>query len=45
MVIAMLPGAFGNVPFVNAIACAWIVFGNLWMFSGLLAVLMSAAAS
>ena len=45
MVIAMLPGAFGNVPFVNAIACAWIAFGNLWMFSGLLAVIKSAAAS
>lgn len=38
MVIAMLPGACGNVPFANALACAWIAFGNLWMFGGLLAV-------
>ena len=39
MVIAMLPGAFGNVPFANALSCAWIAFGNLWMFGGLLAVM------
>lgn len=38
MVIAMLPGVCGNVPFANALACAWIAFGNLWMFGGLLAV-------
>lgn len=39
MVIAMLPGVFGNVPFANALSCAWIAFGNLWMFGGLLAVM------
>ena len=39
MLIAMLPGIFGNVPFANALSCAWIAFGNLWMFGGLLAVL------
>ena len=38
MVIAMLPGVCGNVPFANALACGWIAFGNLWMFGGLLAV-------
>ena len=38
MVIAMLPGVCGNVAFVNALACGWIAFGNLWMFGGLLAV-------
>ena len=37
MLIAMLPSAFGNVPFCNALSCAWIAFGNLWMFGGLLA--------
>lgn len=37
MLIAMLPGIFGNVPFANAFSCAWIAFGNLWMFGGLLA--------
>lgn len=36
MLLAMLPGAFVNAPFVNAFACAWIAFGNLWMFGGLL---------
>ena len=38
MVIAMLPGVCGNVPFANALTCAWIAFGNLWMFGGLLVV-------
>ena len=39
MIIAMLPNVCGNLPFVNALACAWIAFGNLWMFGGLLAVM------
>ena len=39
MLIAMLPSVFGNVPFANALSCAWIAFGNLWMFGGLLAVM------
>lgn len=26
----------GNYPFVNALFCAWIAFGSLWMFGGLL---------
>lgn len=39
MVIAMLPAVLGNLPFVNALSCAWIAFGNLWMFGGLLALL------
>ena len=37
MLIAMLPSAFGNAPLCNALSCAWIAFGNLWMFGGLLA--------
>lgn len=30
---------FGNLPFANALSCAWIAFGNLWMFAGLLILL------
>lgn len=37
MVIAMAAGALGNLPLCNALTCAWIAFGNLWMFGGLLA--------
>lgn len=36
MLIAMLPSLGGNQPFIHALACAWIAFGNLWMFGGLL---------
>lgn len=36
MAAAMLLNAFGNRPWVNAICCAWISVGNLWMFGGLL---------
>ena len=36
MLIAMLPGMCGNFPLGNALSCAWIAFGNIWMFSGLL---------
>ena len=38
MVIAMIPGMIVNVPFANAFSCAWIAFGNVWMFGGLLVV-------
>ena len=38
MAMAMLLQVFGNLPFVHAFSCAWIAFGNLWMFGGLLAV-------
>lgn len=36
MAAAMLPSAFCNLPWANALACAWISVGNLWMFGGLL---------
>lgn len=36
MAAAMLMNIFGNHPFVNAVSCAWIGVGNIWMFSGLL---------
>lgn len=39
MLIAMLPGMCGNLPFANALSCAWIAFGNLWMYGGLLILL------
>ena len=39
MEAAMLMNVFGNQPWVNAISCAWISVGNLWMFGGLLAVM------
>lgn len=36
MAAAMLTNVFGNLSWVNAITCAWISVGNLWMFGGLL---------
>lgn len=39
MTAVMLLHVFGNRMWVNALACAWIAFGNLWMFGGLLAVM------
>ena len=35
MVLAMAPSFLGNVPLANALACGWIAFGSLWMFTGL----------
>lgn len=37
MAAALLLNVFGNQPWVNAITCAWISVGNIWMFGGLLA--------
>lgn len=42
MIAAMLPGALGNVPLANALSCAWIAFGCLWQFTGLLVLLCRA---
>lgn len=39
MAAAMLLNVFGNHPWVNAVSCAWISVGNLWMFGGLLAAM------
>ena len=36
MLAAKFVNVFGNIPIVNAIDCAWIASGNLWMFLGLL---------
>ena len=43
MLIAKVVNVFGNVPVVNAIDCAWIAIGNIWMFSGLLFLMKKAA--
>ena len=40
MALAMLVNVFGNKSWVNALSCAWIGVGNLWMFGGLLAAMM-----
>lgn len=42
MAAAMLLNVLGNLPWVNALSCAWISVGNLWMFAGLLAARKSA---
>lgn len=42
MVAVQLANAFGNRPWVNALSCAWIGIGNLWMFCGLLAAMKRA---
>lgn len=44
MAAVLLLNAFGNQPWVNAIFCAWISVGNLWMFGGLLATMKKAQA-
>jgi len=38
MIVAMALGMFGNYPLFNALSCAWICVGNVWMFGGLLAM-------
>lgn len=38
MIVAMALGMFGNYPLFNALSCAWISVGNVWMFGGLLAM-------
>lgn len=44
--VGMLPPVglklLGNAPFWNAFYCAWIAFGTLWMFGGLLVTLRTA---
>lgn len=42
MLTAMLPSAFGNHAFVNALSCAWIAFGSLWTFARLLVMMKKA---
>lgn len=39
MAVTKLVGLFGNRPLVNAVDCAWIAVGNLWMFAGLLVMM------
>ena len=42
MVAAQIFNIFGNYPWVNALSCAWISVGNIWMFAGLLATMKKA---
>ena len=42
MIIALIVGLCGNYAFTNAMSCAWIAFGSLWMFAGLLITLKKA---
>lgn len=42
MLIAYSAKLFGNFPLANALACAWIAFGNIWMFGGLLVFMKKA---
>lgn len=42
MAAAMLPNVLGNLAWVNALSCAWIGVGNVWMFAGLLAAMKRA---
>lgn len=42
MAAVLLLNVFGNQAWVNAIFCAWIGVGNLWMFGGLLATMKKA---
>lgn len=43
MLLTKIVNVFGNVPIVNAIDCAWIAIGNLWMFLGLLLLMRKAS--
>lgn len=42
MLIAYSAKLFGNFPFANALACAWIAFGSIWTFGGLLVFMKKA---
>ena len=45
MAAAMALQVFGNQPWINALSCAWIGVGNVWMFGGLLAAMKKAQFS
>lgn len=45
MAAAMLLNVLGNQPLLNALSCAWIGVGNLWMFGGLLAMAKKAMSA
>ena len=42
MAVCLLLNLFGNHAWVNALYCAWLGVGNLWMFGGLLATMKKA---
>ena len=45
MAAAMALQILGNQPWINALSCAWIGVGNVWMFGGLLAAMKKAQFS
>ena len=39
---AFFAALLGNQPFGNALRCAWLAIGNVWMFGGLLVTMKKA---
>ena len=42
MFVYLLAAMLGNRPFGNALRCAWLAIGNVWMFGGLLVTMKKA---
>ena len=42
MFVYLLAAMLGNRPFGNALRCAWLTIGNVWMFGGLLVTMKKA---
>lgn len=42
MLVYFLAALLGNRPFGNALRCAWLAIGNVWMFGGLLVTMKKA---
>ena len=42
MLVYLLAAALGNRPLGNALRCAWLAIGNVWMFGGLLVTMKKA---
>ena len=42
MFVYLLTAMLGNRPFGNALRCAWLAIGNVWMFGGLLVTMKKA---
>ena len=42
MLVYFLAALLGNRPLGNALRCAWLAIGNVWMFGGLLVTMKKA---
>ena len=42
MLVYFLAALLGNQPLGNALRCAWLAIGNVWMFGGLLVTMKKA---